>query len=124
MPGNFHRFISKSWRVFPNPKSTIQSPRFYQQLTTFKPPEYHQKRPFFAKPPFKNTTPEKFLCHSKSLTQLREHGTLIKFGAAAHVSTSQGLRERQVCPIDLHAPHAAQSMEESGQRSTAPRLRF
>jgi large subunit ribosomal protein L21 len=69
-----------------------------------------RKTPVFRKTPLKNAR-EKICSRSReSLTQLPEPDTLIKFGAATHVSSSQGLRERQVCPIDLHAPHAAQSI--------------
>src|SRR5215831_8722005 len=61
---------------------------------------------------------------AKSLTPAPEHGTLIKFGAAASVSL---IRDGRLEPMDssvrfsltglnhraLHAPHAAQSMKEA-----------
>jgi large subunit ribosomal protein L21 len=72
--------------------------------------ETPSKTPIFPKTPPKNDREKITLCQPESLTLFRERDTLVKFGAAIHVSSSQGLRERQVCPIDLHAPHAAQSI--------------
>jgi hypothetical protein len=120
---HFHRFIFKSWHVFSHLKTTTNSPRFHKRNTATLLLRTNEKYPFFATPPQKHP-PEKNTEHHESLTPPPERDTLFKFGAAARVSSSQGLQERLVCPIDLHAPHAAQSMRRSGQRSTAPRLRF
>ena len=105
-------------------------PQNHHQFTTFLPATNHvfstqipRKTPIFSKTPPKNTTTEKKCEYQESLTQPPERDTLFKFGAVSHVSSSQGVQERQVCPTSMR-PMQHNLLEESGQRSTAPRLRF
>jgi hypothetical protein len=119
---HFPQIYFQKLAFFSHHKTTTNSPRFQRKTTTLL-LRTSESTPIFREPPSK-TPPEKNTEHHESLTPPPERDTLFKFGAAARVSSSQGLQERQVCPIDLHAPHAAQSIRRSGQRYTAPRLRF